>query len=795
MLLFTAMVAAAAAAATTNISDSSKGRELRALKGFGWPYINSTTDHCEWKGIACDDGRRVAKISLQGHSFGLRGLFELDLLAFPHLTTLQLSQCMLSGYIPTEIGHLSKLAYLNLSRNFLRSPLPLSLANLTELKLLDISYNENIFGDILPVIGSLSKLTHLNLSGNYLSGELPLSQANLTDLQVFDISYNKIYGVILPEIGSLSKLTYLDLSHNILSGLPPSLEIGSLSKLTHLILSGNYLSGELPLSLANLTDLQVFDISSNKMSGVILPEIGNLSKLTHLNLSYNYLSGELPLSLANLTDLQVFDISYNQISGSLPSTMSQLTRLEFLKMDRNRLEGVFEAGIEKLPSIKMISLSGNSISGRMPPQFGNVTNAMSLNIDLSDNNLTGSVPKSLSYLNEIDLSDNNLEGRIPSRVWHKFGEESFIGNPKLGPPKHSGVLYIGIGVGGFFVCLVFIGILFKCCKKEKNAASPTSDCKHGNVFKIWNYDGKLAYEDIIVATADFDLRYCIGTGGYGSVYRAKLPCGRTVAVKKLHRFEGENPNYDTCFRNEAEVLSQIRHRNIVKLFGFCLHKRCMFLIYDYMERGSLFCVLNDAEEAVGLNWMKRVNVVKGIANALCYMHHDCRPPILHRDISSSNILLDSKLEACVSDFGTARLLDPDTSNQTLIVGTHGYIAPELAYTMVVTEKCDVYSFGVVALEIMFGSHPADFLSTLVSTRFAESMMLQDLLDKRLPSAEDDVRVSREVIRVARIAVKCIRHDPKSRTSMKQVSQELADRLPPLPMPFRSISIRHLMCSD
>ncbi|KAH6825246.1 hypothetical protein C2S53_020399 [Perilla frutescens var. hirtella] len=120
---------------------------------------------------------------------------------------------------------------------------------------------------------------------------------------------------------------------------------------------------------------------------------------------------------------------------------------------------------------------------------------------------------------------------------------------------------------------------------------------------------------------------------------------------------------------------------------------------------------------------------------------------------------------------------------------------ELAYTMVVTEKCDVYSFGVVALEIMFGSHPADFLSMMVSTRMAANMMLQDVLDKRLPSAEDDVRVSREVIGVAKIAVKCIRHDPKSRPSMKQISQELADRPPPLPMPFRSISILHLMCSD
>ncbi|KAI3453354.1 hypothetical protein Pfo_010017 [Paulownia fortunei] len=220
----------------------------------------------------------------------------------------------------------------------------------------------------------------------------------------------------------------------------------------------------------------------------------------------------------------------------------------------------------------------------------------------------------------------------------------------------------------------------------------------------------------------------------------------------------------------------------------------MFLIYDYMERGSLFCVLRDATEAVELNWMKRVNVVEGIANALSYMHHDCSPPILHRDISSNNILLDSKLEACVSDFGTARLLDPDSSNQTLLVGTHGYIAPELAYTMVVTEKCDVYSFGVVALEIMFGSHPGEFLSSMMSRHFPQNLMLHDLLDKRLPSP-DDLRLARKVVLIVTIALTCISPDPKSRPSMNQVSQELFVRGPPLPMPLRAISMLQLMHSD
>ena len=123
------------------------------------------------------------------------------------------------------------------------------------------------------------------------------------------------------------------------------------------------------------------------------------------------------------------------------------------------------------------------------------------------------------------------------------------------------------------------------------------------------------------------------------------------------------------------MLTEIRHRNIVKLHGYCLHKRCMFLVYQYMERGSLFCILSDDVEALELDWPKRMNIIKSIAHALSYMHHECIPVIIHRDISSNNILLNSELEAFVSDFGTARLLDPDSSNQTLVVGTYGYIAP------------------------------------------------------------------------------------------------------------------------
>ncbi|KAK7850695.1 mdis1-interacting receptor like kinase 2 [Quercus suber] len=181
------------------------------------------------------------------------------------------------------------------------------------------------------------------------------------------------------------------------------------------------------------------------------------------------------------------------------------------------------------------------------------------------------------------------------------------------------------------------------------------------------------------------------------------------------------PAFDKSFRNEAKVLSEVRHHNIVKLYGYCLHNQCMFLVYEYMEKGSLFYAISNDVKAKELDWKKRVNIIKGIANALSYLHHDCIPTIIHRDLTTSNILLNSELEGFVVDFGIARPLNLDSSNLTTLVGTYGYIAP-----------------------------------------------------------------------VVTLALACLRSNPKSRPTMKHLSQEILVRKPPLPKPFYEISMWELM---
>ncbi|XP_030928891.1 MDIS1-interacting receptor like kinase 2-like isoform X5 [Quercus lobata] len=317
--------------------------------------------------------------------------------------------------------------------------------------------------------------------------------------------------------------------------------------------------------------------------------------------------------------------------------------------------------------------------------------------------------------------------------------------------------------------------------------------KNGDLFSIWTFDGKIAYEDIINATEDFNIKYCIGMGSCGSLYKAQLPSGKVVALKKLHSIEAHVPGITKSFQNEIKILTNIRHRNIVRLHGYCVHKRCNFLIYEYMERRNLYGVLSSDVEAKELTWRIRVNIIRGIAHALSYMHHDSNPSIIHRDITSSNILLNSELEAFVADFGMARFIDPTSSNPTKLAGTHGYMAPELAYTTVVTEKCDVYSFGVIALETIMGKHPGEFILSLSSSSSSSTkhMMLKDILDPRL-SHPLYRPVGPSVVLVVILALTCLRSDPKSRPTMRHVSQELLVPRPALPESFHDISIQQLM---
>ncbi|KAH9704124.1 protein kinase domain-containing protein [Citrus sinensis] len=694
------------------------------------------------------------------------------------LTTFDMHSNRINGSIPLEIGNFNFLQVLDLFYNKLEGPIPSTIASLVNLTSLFLC-NNSLTGFIPSTLGHLNRLTSLDLSCNNLVGPIPSSVGHLTQLTTFDMHSNRINGSIPLEIGNLNLLQVLDLSHNKLEGPIPS-TIAGLVNLTSLSLDYNNLTGSIPSTLGRLNRLIDLELSENKLVGPIPSSVGHLTQLTILNMYSNRINGSIPLEIGNLTQLTTLNMYNNKLDGPIPLELMNCSKLRILILGNNLLSGSILSEIGKLQELYSLDLSHNSINGKIPSQLGAIPSIDT--VDLSMNNLSGSIPESVRNVPHLDVSGNNFQVAIPRT------------SANAPPPHHKRIATRLVAIilpMAVFLTLIF-GIMFVRRRRDKRVepAETGEITKCADEFAIWNYDGRITFQDMIEATEDFHIKYCIGTGGYGSVYRARLPSGKVVALKKLHRSETEELASLESFRNEARLLSQIRHRNIVKLYGFCLHRKCMFLIYEYIEMGSLFCVLRIDEEAIGLDWAKRVNIVKGMAHALSYLHHHCTPPIVHRDISSNNILLNSELEAFVADFGVARLLNFDSSNRTLLAGTYGYIAPELAYTMIVTEKSDVYSFGVVVLEVLMGKHPGELLSSL-SSSLNKNIKLIDLLDPRL-SPPVDQKIRQDIILVSTVAFSCLRSQPKSRPTMQLVSNEfIARNKAPMQKPFHEISILEL----
>nr|XP_034905365.1 probable leucine-rich repeat receptor-like protein kinase At1g35710 [Populus alba] len=702
-----------------------------------------------------------------------------------NLVTLNLSYNSFSGPIPSALCHLDNLTHLFMDHNSLESALPREIGNMRNLESLDVSSN-TLTGPIPRTLGRLAKLRSLILSRNAINGSIPLEIGNLTNLKDLQLRSNILVGSIPSTIGFLSDLTNLDLSYNGINGSIP-LQIGNLTNLEHLDLSSNILAGSIPSTFGLLSNLILLHLFDNQINGSISSEIGNLTKLYRLFLKGNKISGSIPISLGDLKNLAFLDLSNNQIMGSIPLEirnlinlegsfpiiLGSLTNLKKLDLSHNQINGSIASSLKNCKYLTYLDLSYSNLSGQIPSQLYNLPSLSYVNFRY--NNLSGFVPLQLPQPFDVSFTCDSLHSQRTNSP-EIFQDTAFEGNKDLHPDlsrcssiysppsktyllpsKDNRIIHsikIFLPITTISLCLLCLG----CCYLSRSKATqpePASS-KNGDLFSIWNYDGRIAYEDIIAATENFDLRYCIGTGGYGSVYRAQLPSGKLVALKKLHHREAEEPAFDKSFKNEVELLTQIRHRSIVKLYGFCLHQRCMFLVYDYMEKGSLFCALRNDIGAVELKWMKRARIIKDIAHALSYLHHDCNPPIVHRDISSSNVLLNSESKSFVADFGVARLLDPDSSNHIVLAGTYGYIAPE---------KCDIYSFGVMALETLLGRHPGDILSSS-----ARAITLKEMLDPRLPPPTDEI-VIQNICTIATLAFSCLYSNPKSRPSMKFVSQE------------------------
>ncbi|QCE16351.1 signaling protein [Vigna unguiculata] len=724
----------------------------------------------------------------------------------------------LSGSLSPDICQLTGLWYFDVRNNSLTGSIPESIGNCTGFEILDLSYNKlsgeipfnigflqvatlyvlslqgnKLSGYIPPVIGLMQALTVLDLSCNMLSGPIPSILGNLTYTAKLYLHRNKLTGLIPPELGNMTKLHYLELNDNHLSGqIPP--ELGKLTDLFDLNVANNNLEGPIPENLGSCKNLNSLNVHGNKMSGTIPSSFQTLESMTYLNLSSNNFQGSIPIELSRIGNLDTLDISNNNIVGSIPSSIGDLEHLLKLNLSRNHLTGFIPAEFGNLRSVMDIDLSNNQLSGLIPQELSQLQNMISLRLEM--NKLSGDVSSLVNCLSLslINVSYNNLVGVIPtSNNFSRFPPDSFIGNPGLcgywldsscqgsHPTERvnlSKAAILGIALGALVILFM---VLFAACRPHNPAPFP-----EGSFDKPVNYSPpKLVilhmnmalhvYDDIMRMTENLSEKYIIGYGASSTVYKCVLKNCKPVAIKKLYS------HYPQClkeFETELETVGSIKHRNLVSLQGYSLSPFGNLLFYDYMENGSLWDLLHGPTKKKKLDWNVRLKIALGSAQGLAYLHHDCCPRIIHRDVKSSNILLDKDLEPHLTDFGIAKSLCPSKSHtSTYIMGTIGYIDPEYARTSRLTEKSDVYSYGIVLLELLTGRKAVENESNLhhlILSKTANDAVMETV-DPDISATCKDMGAVKKVFQLALL---CTKKQPVDRPTMHEVTRVLGSLVPP-----------------
>ncbi|CAM0902431.1 unnamed protein product [Alopecurus aequalis] len=711
-------------------------------------------------------------ISVRNNS--LSGEIAIDFSLLPRLNTLDAGTNKLRGAIPAGLARCAELRTLNLARNKLEGEIPESFKNLSSLSYLSLTGNNfTNLSSALRVLQDLPKLTSLVLTKNFRGGEMmPMDGIKgFKSMQVFVLANCALSGVIPPWLQTLESLSVLDISWNKLHGNIPQW-LGSLNNLFYIDLSNNSFTGELPESFTRMRGLISSNGSSEQASTVYIPLFVKKNS-----------TGK--------------GLQYNQVSSFPPS----------LVVSNNMLAGPVWPAFGHLVKLHVLDLSWNNFTGRIPDELSSMSSLEVLN--LAHNDLSGSIPSSLTELNflsQFDVSYNNLAGDIPTGgQFSTFTNEDFVGNSALCLLRNAScsekapvvetahrkknkaslvALGVGTAVGVILVLSIAYVILSRLVRSRMHERNPkavanaedSSGSANSSLVLLFQNNKDLSIEDILKSTNNFDQAYIVGCGGFGLVYKSTLPDGRRVAIKRL---SGDYSQIEREFQAEIETLSRAQHPNLVLLQGYCKIGNDRLLIYSYMENGSLDYWLHErADSGAQLDWQKRLRIAQGSARGLAYLHLSCEPHILHRDIKSSNILLDENFEAHLADFGLARLICAyDTHVTTDVVGTLGYIPPEYAQSPVATYKGDVYSFGIVLLELLTGRRPVDMCRPKGSRDVVSWVLQMRKEDRETEVFHPNVHekaIEGELLRVLEIACLCVTAAPKSRPTSQQLVTWLDD---------------------
>ncbi|KAL8267560.1 hypothetical protein R6Q59_004904 [Mikania micrantha] len=768
------------------------------------------------------------------------GVLPFELGNLRMLEVLDVSRNSLAGDIPMSIGNCVKLSILVLSSDFndddhkhglikdgnsFASSFPLQITMLPNLKLL-WAPNSNLAGQFPRKWGDCQTLKMVNLAGNHLKGNISGVFENCSNLEYLNVSSNRISGV-LDEKLHVPCMTLFDVSSNLMFGSIPEFQktpCGHLNFLRQLDQVNVYLSyfahktrvtSHLPLSQFMIA--MIHDFSDNYFTGSI-PLLPMVSKVgshykTGEKIDYAFLAGGNQLSgilfhdnlSRSCNDLNGFflNVSNNFISGKIsPNVDVNWKCLKFLDASKNQISGLIPKSLVNLRNLTLLLLNNNKLSGDIPSGF--FTSKSHVKFNFSFNNLSGSI--------KINLDAAKCKRIVGNPLLHRCQFVSLASSPPEEPlsvgfnllnstassdsnggKKGRNPLELILIIVPLIIIITLVALIAVYLYRRKRKPNPVvagisprrpphPSPPHGQqeplvVFKELGV--RLTLDTVVQATGNFTSRCCIGSGGFGSTYRAEISPGITVAVKRL--------TVEMCqgvpqFNAEILSLGRIRHPNLITLIGYYASTSEMFLIYNYLPGGNLETFIRETRATVpGLKVLLKIAL--DVANALYFLHDQCHPRILHRDVKPSNILLDENFNAYLSDFGLARLLDDfETHVTTDVAGTFGYVAPEYALTCRASEKADVYSYGVMLLELISDKRALD--ASFSTQENGYTIVTWALMLRREGRAKEvftaglwEAGPEDVLLELLRLGLLCTADSVTGRPTMKQVVRKLKHILP------------------
>ncbi|ONM36854.1 Leucine-rich repeat protein kinase family protein [Zea mays] len=728
-----------------------------------------------------------------------------------NITTLKLITLngnLLSGSLPDEIGYLMNLNRLQIDENNISGPIPKSFANLTSIKHLHMN-NNSLSGQIPSELSSLPALLHLLVDNNNLSGPLPPELADTRSLEILSLRNCSLQGAV-PDLSVVPKFGYLDLSWNQLKGSIPTNRLAS--NITTIDLSHNFLQGTVPSNFSGLPNIQYLSVNGNLLNGSVPPTIwsnitftGNRALVLYDNIHicsllvrFDILYGNPVCTASNaaraanlcqptsVTDApsgegkQVSttcfpcptNFEYNP-SSPIPCFCAAPLGVGFrLKSpgisDFRPYKEAFENDLTSLLELRVYQLYIERYIWEAGPRLNTHLKLFPNNTNLFDMAEVVRLREVLAGW-QITLLDVFGPYELLNFTLGFYADEfRTAASPGLKGGALAGIL-VGTIVAAIAVSVFSTVFIMKRRRKQRTISRRSLLSR----FSV-KVDGVkcFTFDEMAVATRDFDISAQVGQGGYGKVYRGNLADGTTVAIKRAHE---DSLQGSKEFCTEIELLSRLHHRNLVSLVGYCDEEDEQMLVYEFMPNGTLRDHLSAKTERP-LSFGQRVHIALGAAKGLLYLHTEANPPIFHRDVKASNILLDSKFVAKVADFGLSRLAPvPDIEGtlpahiSTVVKGTPGYLDPEYFLTHKLTERSDVYSLGVVFLELLTGMKPIQHGKNIVrEVNIAyQSGDVSGIIDSRMSSYPPEC-----VKRFLSLAIRCCRDDTEERPYMADIVREL-----------------------